>query len=347
MPALEGKEGSRAWPWRVASTMPERRRSSPKVGHTPPQLPPPGRQEATTGAPPRPIARGVCGIGKKRPLEHPRPGPAQAALVTNLVLYSPWALALSQALEAHGYATNGEQDRTTPRPLDTPGTHHPTGAGWQARRHAPAKPIPHPRGDGTTPAASLQRSEAPTGLPFSYRLDPPKTPKGHVQQRHPGEGAGGTGATPPLGFRHLRHNLDHSRGTAQARAEAGRRRAMPRHVTGLRPPAIATRQKAGVRRSGRFPQPCRPHTTHRWGKQNEGPAGQEKLGNLGHERPSLIWRGLSPAQESATAPHRSFRHISRKLELKWSRQDSNWHSHMEKGTFSFTYKSNPRRKMAQ
>nr|XP_051690393.1 uncharacterized protein LOC103352529 isoform X2 [Oryctolagus cuniculus] len=146
---------------------------------------------------------------------------------------------------------------------------------------------------------SLPPSEAKhTRVSFSYRLDPPKTPKGHRQQRHPGEGAGGTGATPPLGFRHLRHNLDHSRGTAQARAEAGRRRAMPRHVTGPRPPAIATRQKAGERRSGRFPHPCRPHTTHRWGRQNEGPAGQEKLSNLGHERPSLVWSGLIPALEA-------------------------------------------------
>lgn len=85
------------------------------------------------------------------------------------------------------FATALPGPRTRPAGPDHAATarhtwHTPPHGGWQARRHAPAKPIPHTRGDGTTPAASLQRGKARTGLPFSYRLDPPNTPKGHTQQ---------------------------------------------------------------------------------------------------------------------------------------------------------------------
>lgn len=178
---------------------------------------------------------------------------------------------------------------------------------------------PHTRGDGTTPAASLQRGEARTGLPFSYRLDPPNTPKGHRQQPEaataatPGRGHWGDRSNtttrlqaPEAQPGPLQGHRTGSRGVKapQPQPTTGRQRGMP---ATSQDPSTPPRAKArGQQRSGRFPHPCYPHTTHGWGRQNEGPAGQnERLGSVRHERPSLIWSSLGPAQESTTAPHRS------------------------------------------
>lgn len=274
--------------------------------------PPPGRQEASRGSTTRETdqsGEGVCGIGKKRHLEHPRPGQGQAGRITNPIRHSPPGPRTRPARPDHT-ATARHTWHTPP--------HGGRVASAQACAHQ--ADTPHTRGDdGTTPAASLQARRSTHVSPSLTASTPPRLPRGtgssqrQPQQRHPGEGAGGTGATPPLGFRHLRHNLDHSRGTAQARAEARLRshrahdRATARdarHVRGPRPPPRA--KARGQQRPGRFPHPCHPHTTRRWGRQNEGPAGQnERLSSIHHERLSLIWSGLGPAQESATAPHRS------------------------------------------
>lgn len=130
------------------------------------------------------------------------------------------------------FATALPSPRTRPAGPDHAATarhtwHTPPHRGWQARRHAPAKPIP-PTHVGTARHRQPPSSEAKHARvsPSLTASTPPTLPRGtgssqrQPQQRHPGEGTGGTGATPPLGFRHLRHNLDRSRGTAQARVES-------------------------------------------------------------------------------------------------------------------------------
>lgn len=76
----------------------------------------------------------------------------------------------------------------------------------------------------------------------------------------------------------------------------------------VRRPRPRQRREAGggEARSGRVPHPSPPHAPPTGGRERRGARGQsEKSGPIRQECPSLVWRGLGPARESATSPHRS------------------------------------------
>lgn len=136
-----------------------------------------------------------------------------------------------------------------------------------------------------------------------------------------------------LGFGHLKGDLERSRGTTESqatRALARRGGAEPTPGAGWGPPAgHSPEARRSVRcvgrprlrqphvrgsgtKSGRVPHPCSSTPRRRAGRRGEGPRGQsEKSGPIQQECPSLVWRGLGPAQESATSPHRSIRTAGR------------------------------------
>lgn len=63
---------------------------------------------------------------------------------------------------------------------------------------------------------------------------------------------------------------------------------------------------ASAASKGRVPHPCPPRSTRRgWGGRARGPRTEREERHIRHERPSLAWRSLGPAQESARSPHRS------------------------------------------
>ncbi|XP_051690395.2 translation initiation factor IF-2 [Oryctolagus cuniculus] len=128
--------------------------------------------------------------------------------------HSPSGARAPQAPEAHGYATNGEQDRTTPRPLHTPCTHHPGGAVASAQacaRQANSPPTWGRHDTGSLPPAKRGTHGSPLLLPPR----PLQDSQGARAAATPGRGRWGTGVTPPLGFRHLRQDLDRSWGPAR------------------------------------------------------------------------------------------------------------------------------------
>ncbi|XP_017901000.1 PREDICTED: collagen alpha-1(I) chain-like, partial [Capra hircus] len=165
--------------------------------------------------------------------------------------------------------------------------------------------------------------------------------------RGPEGDAGLRETTPPLGLRHLRDDLERSRGTTEGHTRHARTPAWgaQRGSGGTALPATgraarrahaeeAKREQSAVSEDQRPPltprgrgretedQGQRPHPTpafltlpdgQRGGKTSEGPRGQtEKSGHVHRERPSLVRHGFGSARENTTTPHRS-------VEPRWSR----------------------------
>ncbi|XP_017900418.1 PREDICTED: collagen alpha-1(III) chain-like [Capra hircus] len=165
--------------------------------------------------------------------------------------------------------------------------------------------------------------------------------------RGPEGDAGLRETTPPLGLRHLRDDLERSRGTTEGHTRHARTPAWgaQRGSGGTALPATgraarrahaeeAKRERPAVSEDPRPPrtprgrgretedQGQRPHPTpafltlpdgQRGGKTSEGPRGQtEKSGHVHRERPSLVRHGFGSARENTTTPHRS-------VEPRWSR----------------------------
>ncbi|XP_062034502.1 basic proline-rich protein-like [Lepus europaeus] len=192
---------------------------------------------------PRPIGR-----GKKRHLEHPRPGPAQAGLITNPVRHSPSGARAPQAPEAHGYTINGERDRTTPRPLDTPGTHHPGGP--VASAQACARQADTPPTWGRHDTGSLPPAQRGThGSPLLLPLDPPRLPRGtcssNTRERTLGDRSNAT-----TGLQAPEARPGSLQGPERACVEAGRWRGMPAMAQDPDPPPSprGRRQESGAQR---------------------------------------------------------------------------------------------------
>ncbi|XP_052520229.1 collagen alpha-1(I) chain-like [Budorcas taxicolor] len=211
------------------------------------------------------------------------------------------------------------------------------------------------------PLRGLIRQGRPPRRGEQARLSlPPRPP---VPRREPLNGThtppwhgpeGDTGlreTTPPLGLRHLRDDLERSRGTTEGHARHAHTPAWgaQRGGGGTALPATgraarrahaekAKREQSAVSEDQRPPltprgkgqetedQGQRPHPTpaflltlpdgQRGGvggeKTSEGPRGQtEKSGRAHWERPSLVWHGLGSARENTTTPHRS-------IEPRWS-----------------------------
>lgn len=156
----------------------------------------------------------------------------------------------------------------------------------------------------------------------------------HHRQRRPGGGSRGTGHdTTWLGLRHLKGRpgalQGHQPRANSARTPNGGRRV--RRDSGTPPPrrgegrlarrsregysaesVRSVRETTGVNNRGqagfRTPLPSLPHTAtgRGGGGRGEGPAGRARRAiPFAKECPSLVWRGLGPARESATSPHRS------------------------------------------
>ena len=179
-----------------------------------------------------------------------------------------------------------------------------------------------------------------------YRLDPPKKRATLGTHTPPWRGPkGDTGlreTTPPLGLRHLRDDLERSRGTTEGHTRHAHTPAWgaQRGGGGTALPATgraarrahaekAKREQSAASEDQRRPltprgkgqqetedQGRRPHTQplpsspslmgSGGGRQARGPRGQtEKSGHAHWERPSLVWHGLGSARENTTTPHRS------------------------------------------
>ncbi|XP_055254974.1 collagen alpha-1(I) chain-like [Moschus berezovskii] len=157
---------------------------------------------------------------------------------------------------------------------------------------AGAEPAPRPPQGPSSVSLHDEGEQGRTPAPLSYRLDPPQREPTHgthsPPRRGPEEDTGLRETTPPLGLRHLRDNLERSRGTTEEQP-----RGTLTHPRGARErgsgTALPTAGEAG-----------------KGGKTGEGCRGQtEKSGHVHPERPSLVRHGLGSARESTTTPHRS------------------------------------------
>lgn len=186
-----------------------------------------------------------------------------------------------------------------------------------ARCEQGAPPTRHP-----TPPPRAGREGVPL-LPRPCRLDPHT----HTSAGRPNGAAGSGKRRRRLGLGHLRDDLERSRGTTRGPGEAHearRRDGSPRRGesrnarTRPRPggecplrqetPGPRRRREAGgggERGRAGFRTPAF-HTPPSGGWERRGARRQsEKSGPIRQECPSLVWRGLGPARESATSPHRS------------------------------------------
>lgn len=113
--------------------------------------------------------------------------------------------------------------------------------------------------------------------------------------------------TPKRGGRRVRRD---GRTPPSPAAGEGRARKThkPRKASGECPLRQRRPRARKAPRSGRVPHPS--PSTHRLRAEGrgEGPAGRaRRAAPFAKECPSLVWRGLGPARESATSPHRSDR----------------------------------------
>lgn len=172
--------------------------------------------------------------------------------------------------------------------------------------------------------------------PCPAKTSPGAPPRHHRQQRaRRGEARGERETTPPARPRAPKRTSRSAPGApprakAKQRPHAQRRRRVRRDGGTPRPaprggalargqareasgecPLRQERPRGVTPRSGRVPHPFprpAPHTAARrgGGARGEGPAGRARRAvPFAKECPSLVWRGLGPAQESATSPHRS------------------------------------------
>lgn len=198
-----------------------------------------------------------------------------------------------------------------------PGPHHDHSSGLAREPgspHARATGACLPPTDSTLPrgpAGANRRSGDPRGLAGNGRRQPPARPRapegqpGALQEHHrrPGETrsrAQGEARGAPAG-RPQPH-----------RGEGGPLATHSQGAGGEGPPRQKAARHAGCRQAGgRSARPGRgPHpfpSTHRDGVQERrGARGRsEKSGPIRQECPSLVRRGLGPAQESTMSPHRS------------------------------------------
>lgn len=180
---------------------------------------------------------------------------------------------------------------------------------------------PHARGTGVpspcpakTPPPVLLSTAPPTaaarrGARGERETTPPARPQ--APEGRPGALQGhqprANSARTPNGGRRVRRDG----GTPPPRRGEGRpaRRSLRE---GLAESVRSVRETTGVKHRGRAgfrtPFPSLPHaaTGRGAGGRGEGPAGRARRAiPFAKECPSLVWRGLGPARESATSPHRS------------------------------------------
>lgn len=169
----------------------------------------------------------------------------------------------------------------------------------------------------------LSGQDSPPGAPFHGTTDSggPAGARGERETTTPARPRAPEGRPGALQGHHRgpRRNSDRTPNVGEARAARRRdapspprggalaRRSRERRAEGVR----CVRETTGVTpRSGRVPHPFPSPSTHRrrtvGGERGEGPAGRARRAvPFDKECPSLVWRGLGPARESATSPHRS------------------------------------------
>lgn len=164
----------------------------------------------------------------------------------------------------------------------------PTTAGGSEQRH---------RDTGTAPTLSLVHLDRQAG-------NAPGAPQeAEARSRAVGRGAQRSGGASPSP--HRGGGL-HPRRRRPPKGQA--RRVPSRQATTTHPPPGRQHHKGereGKRGRAGFRTPAF-HAPPRGGVERRGARRQnEKSGPIRHECPSLAWRGLGPAQESAHSPHRS------------------------------------------
>lgn len=156
------------------------------------------------------------------------------------------------------------------------------------RHHRQRRPVGGLRGERET--TSPARPRAPEGPSWSA----PGAPTEGQGERAPARPTGEARAA------RRRDAPSPPRGGAARKTQPGR---PARRVSAAsqRPRGVNTTEVG----PGSAPLPL-PHTAIRRGGRGEGPAGRARRAvPFAKECPSLVWRGLGPARESATSPHRS------------------------------------------
>lgn len=268
----------------------------------------------------RRLGAGVCGTGKGRRNDGRR---RRSALSDT----GAEDAAVREKRERATPSTGGQRPESQP---PQPPNATPLPRRGEARRGTAPVRVSSPERQTREQGAHDEAPDAPRGrgvkgrLPRPYRLDPRAVSTGRP------DGAAGTGKRHQrLGLGHLRNDLERSRGTSRRPGEARkapRRHGPPRRGGGksrkreTRPkprrrvsaasgdPWPRQRREAGgggERGRAGFRTPAF-RTTPSGGWERRGARRQsEKTGPIRHECPSLVWRGLGPARESATSPHRS------------------------------------------
>lgn len=224
-----------------------------------------------------PAGKRECAPGKP-----PRPAPAR-----------PRAPTPARGADGAGRATPGR--RGTPPPPPAGGGRGAPPSTWPTR--PPHTRTAFPRGVGAaktgggySPGAGNDTTGSASGT-WRDVLERSRSTNGGARQ---GAERGGRTAPP-------RHGEGRTRDTG-ARAQSG---AGPLRQETSAPPAPRGGWRGSRGRAG-FRTPPLPTRRLPAGGRGEGPAGQsEKSGPIRQECPSLVWRGLGPARESVTSPHRS------------------------------------------
>lgn len=237
------------------------------------------------------------------------------------------------ALEEATAAAESTRGEAGMRPRKPPGLrprgrappHPPAGRTERDARPGGRRGTPHP-----PPAGGAGKGCPPFHLAHST---PPPTRTAFPRW----EGAAKAGGLAGSGERHHRLGLRHLErrpGALQEHQRRSQARRRARRPNGASPPRRGPHERHGrkgpkrsgsaasgdlgpasaVRRGGgavevgpgSAPLPYPRAACRRAGGRGEGPAGQsEKSGPIRQECPSLVWRGLGPARENVTSPHRS------------------------------------------
>ncbi|XP_055284530.1 collagen alpha-1(I) chain-like [Moschus berezovskii] len=128
------------------------------------------------------------------------------------------SLTRASLFQAHGGAPRAAQALS--RAGGVCGTAKPTThTGGVCTARAGAEPAPRPPQGPSSVSLHDEGEQGRTPAPLSYRLDPPQREPTHgthsPPRRGPEEDTGLRETTPPLGLRHLRDNLERSRGTTE------------------------------------------------------------------------------------------------------------------------------------
>lgn len=179
--------------------------------------------------------------------------------------------------------------RASPDRLDSPPQARPP------HRAPPQRATPRGKAHGGRGTTTPARPRAPERRPGALQEQPEDQSETHSRAQAEARGASAGRPSPPRGGA--------ARGTQPGKAGGECPLRHKDHAPHRRPEG----QGGGKSEVGPGSAPLSfPHTASQAGKERRGARGRsEKSGPIHQECPSLVRRGLGPARESATSPHRS------------------------------------------